>query len=350
MGGSAGDAAGRSGAGSSGSAGTGGAVSACASVRFQDPNLERVIRSSLGGSRAEITPAQAKQVLILEGEGAGIASLAGIECLPNLSFARLSHNQISEVTPLRALQKLEFLALSDNAVTDLSPLPELASLSNLELEGMKRTLTTGDLTAVAQIPRLQTLDLIRNTVDSFAPLAHAPLLSALYFDYGHANAPDTISYVTQLQHLSATATNLNPSELAPLTQLTELQFEWNDVSDISELTPLALLQRLDLADNVIVDISALRGMTSLNDLELAFNEVEDLTPLAGLAQLSFLDLEDNQVRTIAPLVQNSGLGLGDEVVLFEDPIDCTAEAANLKALAARQVGMGTDCGVSAPAQ
>ena len=89
--------------------------------------------------------------------------------------------------------------------------------------------------------------------------------------------------------------------------LTVLHFNRNSISDISVLSEFTELAVLRLYNNPIMDISALRGLTRLTNLH-----VHDLP-----------DLSD-----IQPLLNNSGLGAGDRVILFNSDISCE-DAATL---------------------
>lgn len=81
-----------------------------------------------------------------------------------------------------------------------------------------------------------------------------------------------------------------------------------------------------------------RGITSLEGLEYAVNlillglwgnQVADLTPLAGLTNLTWLDLDGNQVTDLTPLVANTGLDVGDELWLYNNPLDLVPGSQNM---------------------
>jgi len=84
-------------------------------------------------------------------------------------------------------------------------------------------------------------------------------------------------------------------------------------------------------------------MTQLTELWADDNQIADLTALSGLTNLQTLALDDNQVTTLTPLVNNPGLGAGDYAFLYDNPLNCSTEAANILALTSRQLGLVTDC-------
>ncbi len=324
--------------------GEGGSIdSPCNPIRFADPNLELVLRNSIGNHTTDITPAQANGVLYVNAAAANVSYLGGIECFPNISTMYLSENPITDLSEISALKKLELLDLSLGSIADFGPLRELPALKFLQLDQFKRALTDADFTAIAQVPKLQSLTLTSDTFGSFAPLAASHTLGALYFDSGHAGDPASIALLTTLYSLAASSTNLQVADLAALTQLEDLDFESNHVTDISALAPLVKMQGINLDNNAITDLSPLAGMVLLSEIDMNANHITDLTPLEGLPYLSVLDLQENKIKTVAPLVQNFGLISTGMVYLWENPLDCQAEQSNLEALAANHVTVQTDC-------
>jgi hypothetical protein len=87
--------------------------------------------------------------------------------------------------------------------------------------------------------------------------------------------------------------------LSGLTNLTELDLEYNQISDISVLSWLTNLRHLDLDGNQISDISALSGLTNLESLRLVFNQISDISDLSGLTRLSRLILFSNPLNVEA---------------------------------------------------
>ena len=49
------------------------------------------------------------------------------------------------------------------------------------------------------------------------------------------------------------------------------------------------------------------------------------------------------MTTLTPLVDNPGLGAGDYAFLYDNPLNCSGEAATILALTIRQLGLVTDC-------
>jgi len=95
----------------------------------------------------------------------------------------------------------------------------------------------------------------------------------------------------------------------------------------SELGPIGSLTNLEVLRFIrgtYSDLGPLTGLTDLRELTLSQGEITDISPLAGLTNLEYLNLASNQISDIYPLVQNSGIGEGDEVSLYNNPLNETS--------------------------
>jgi hypothetical protein len=119
----------------------------------------------------------------------------------------------------------------------------------------------------------------------------------------------------------------------------------NYIIDISPLSGLASLTYLDLGYNYIIDISPLSSLSSLTYLDLYDNYISDISPLSGLTSVTYLDLGLNYIQDIQPLVANAGLGSGDNIYLYDNPLTCTSCCDHITALTDRgaSVDSGTSC-------
>ena len=111
----------------------------------------------------------------------------------------------------------------------------------------------------------------------------------------------------------------------------------NDISNLSPLSGLTNLTWLYLHANRITDVSPLSGLTNLTQLWLHANNISDISPLSGLTNLTELTLDDNNISDISPLVANTGLGSGDEVYLYDNPLSSTSLNTHIPALESRGV-------------
>jgi len=171
-------------------------------IKFVDPNLEQVVRNTLGiPKRQPITRADMKRLTSLDAEFKDIRNLSGLEYAINLQWLNLWGNEIKDISPLSNLSNLWLLWLSYNQISDISP---LANLTNL-----------------------QWLELYRNQISDISPLAN--LTNLWYLDLSNNQISDI-------------------SPLANLTNLQVLNLSWNQISDISPLVSNTGLGQGDVVD------------------------------------------------------------------------------------------------------
>ena len=228
-------------------------------VNIPDPNLRAAIEAEIGKpAGATITVAEMATLTKLEAPNAGINDLTGLEHATNLNKLHLG----------------EDAGGNSNSISDLSP---LAGLTNLTWLNLKYN-SVSDISPLIELTRLTSLSLENHPLSDLSPLAG-------------------------------------------LTNLTELNLERSSISDLSFLTGLTNLRHLDLNKNLISDISPLTGLTNLTWLSLARNPLSDLSPLAELINLTELHLERSSISDLSPLVANMGLGDGDSILVFGNPLN-----------------------------
>lgn len=117
--------------------------------------------------------------------------------------------------------------------------------------------------------------------------------------------PSDLEGLTSLAGEEENITDLTGLEHA--TDLTYLDFGFNQISDISAVTSLTHLTYLDLTDNQISDISSVATITSLQQLYLTGNPISDISSLANLTDLRSLMLSGTQISDISTLANLTGL-------------------------------------------
>jgi len=76
--------------------------------------------------------------------------------------------------------------------------------------------------------------------------------------------------------------------------------------------------RLNLDNREITSLASLRKLQQLN---LSENQITDISVLQRLDLLGYINLEDNQIIDIKPLVDNSGIGVRDNIYLKGNPLN-----------------------------
>ncbi len=240
-------------------------------VSIPDPNLAAAVRESLNMSSGEsVTTHSILNLVELEALNRGIKSLTGLEHAVNLKEVDLGGEYISPSGSEGYL--------NSNAISDLSPLEKLTNLEELRLEVMPGL---RDVSALAGLTNLKTLNLWGTGVSDVSALAS----------------------LTNLERLFLSDTGVSDvSALAHLTNLETLRLNDTGVSDVSALARLTNLETLGVSDTDVSDVSALARLTNLEMLGVGGTAVSDVSPLAGLTQLTYLSLGSTAVSDVSPLL------------------------------------------------
>jgi len=319
-------------------------------VNFPDPAMEAQIRSRLNQPTGPLLAEDVATITQIQGLGAGITDLTGLECATGLTYVDLRNNTITDVTPLAnatlveslfldtvsasapkitdisalsGMTQLTRLALTGHDVTDLSPIAGATGMTILGLLGTD----VEDLSPLAGMTQLTVLDLRNTFVNDLSPIAGATGMTQLFLDTVKAGVPKVtdISPLSGMTGLTRLAFNghevVDLSPIAGATGITQLGFNSNAVTDLSPLSGMTQLVVLDARSNFVSDLSPLANATGLSQLFLDSSKpgpkVTDLSPLSGLTSLTWLFLGGQDVTDLSPItgaVNLSRLALiGNEV-------------------------------------
>ena len=85
------------------------------------------------------------------------------------------------------------------------------------------------------------------------------------------------------------------------TNLTSLNIDGFQVSDLTPLAGLTNLTSLNIGSSRASDLTPLAGLTNLTSLNIPRSQASDLTPLAGLTNLTSLGIDSSQASNLTPL-------------------------------------------------
>ncbi|MEW6752676.1 MAG: leucine-rich repeat domain-containing protein [Candidatus Latescibacterota bacterium] len=202
---------------------------------FADPNLHKIVRQRYRKGLTEpLTEEDLLRVTTLQATNRSVVDLAGMERMANLSDVWLDNrysrghtdsdspnanwipdttytadwNHVRDLSPLAGLSGLTTLDLTNNPVADLSPLAGLTSLRNLFLNGTRAT----DLSPLAGLTQLVELSLAHARVADLSPLAGLTSLRRLDVSYNQ------IQHIGVLLELQLASLNLagNPLDAEAL--------------------------------------------------------------------------------------------------------------------------------------
>ena len=274
-------------------------------------------------------------------EGNWISDIRPLMGLKKLRRLHLSNNQIEDVSPLAGLTELWQLFLERNPIRDLTP---LSGLNLTDLNISNNPIKVSDISPLAALKELQTLDLLNSGVSDIQPLSGLTELRTLLLK------GNPIRDLTPLSGLNLT--DLKYDVIGQTTGQTDFAETWmpdpalrtavrgeigllpdvplakerlrsvgyidiagKGISDITGLEFATNLRELDLRDNPITDLRPLANLTTLERLYLSdilpSTPTLDLRPLANLINLEELTLENSKVSDISPLARLKKLQILD---------------------------------------
>ena len=328
-------------------------------VEIPDPNLRAAVREALNlPVGASVTRAGMQQLTRLDAANRQVKNLTGLEHATSLTYLALQNNDISDLRALTPLANLTFLRLHGNQINDISPLANLTELTTLPLDSNDITnigplanlnkltaLALGDnnitdISPLANLTGLMHLVLSNNNITDVSPLANLANLKHLELQN---NSITDITPLENLAHLEHLDTQNNPifdadspvveipdpslraairetlmlSDGAPVNrafmrQLTSLDAENSQITNLTGLEFAVNLTRLHIPNNPITDLTPIAGLTRLETLHMWWTPISDIRPLANLTQLRHLvaggcDIVD--IRPVANLTQLTWLNL-----------------------------------------
>ena len=253
-----------------------------------------------------------------------------IEILNNekkLDLSEKGLSNISDISALANLTNLQTLNLSGNSISDIGALANLTNLTELNLSGNK---IISDISALGNLTNLQTLNLSNNNISDIGALASLTNLQTLYLSNNNISDISALGGLTNLTELDWSYNkNISIGALANLPNLQTLDLSGNGIISIGELGSLPNLQTLNLSSNNISDISALGHLTNLQTLNWSYNKIIYISTLRNLTNLQTLNLSGNNISDISALRSLTNLQTLKTLNLSGNKISDISALANL---------------------
>ena len=253
-----------------------------------------------------------------------------IEILNNekkLDLSEKGLSNISDISALANLTNLQTLNLSGNSISDIGALANLTNLTELNLSGNK---IISDISALRNLTNLQTLNLSNNNISDIGALASLTNLQTLYLSNNNISDISALGGLTNLTELDWSYNkNISIGALANLPNLQTLDLSGNGIISIGELGSLPNLQTLNLSSNNISDISALGNLTNLQTLNWSYNKIIYISTLRNLTNLQTLNLSGNNISDISALRSLTNLQTLKTLHLSGNKISDISALANL---------------------
>ncbi|MDO5400469.1 MAG: leucine-rich repeat domain-containing protein [Eubacteriales bacterium] len=266
-------------------------------VTFVDPAMEAAIREAIGARESRTIYTNDLWPITEFTVPAEAASYEDLALLPYLLKLTIQDQAMPSLAPLATLTGLTTLDLSGTSfpVDDLSILATLPYLASLNLSNC-------DISTIAGLegaPSLSLLDLSNNTVRNLEVLEPMTNLTELYLQH---NAVRELTSLTGLSKLSKLNVSYNAlTSLKPLSScaaLTWLEADNNQLETLEGVNLLGNLIHLSANSNALTGVSILSGSTGLEYLSISHNQVADITSLSGLTKLTSFNFSNNQVEAL----------------------------------------------------
>jgi len=164
-----------------------------------------------------------------------------------------------------------------------------------------------------------------------------PLISGLEFTDSNLKTcvdTDATSWgwtlITQMTFLNCNVKDVsNLSGIENLTSLTQIFIQYNNIIDLSKIGDLTSLFGIYLDGNQITDISSLANLTSLTTLQLTENQISDISSLSDLILLETVFLSNNQISDVSSLfnlVNATDIRLGGNNTILCSDLDALESA------------------------
>ena len=214
--------------------------------------------------------------------------------------------EVKDLSELSKLPFIESLSLQQGDYENLTALGTLSNLKTLTIDGV--TLTGDEIKAIASLPDLVTLSMVRCNLSSITELSNATGVTHLNLSSNTIRDLEPLSSLTQLEYL-----NLSHNAITQLTALTgaknikELDLSYNSVNSTVALSGCKSLEVLRIDYNALMNFEGLDKLSDLKKLYANHNQITDITHLVKMSKLSELDIANNSVTDLSALAQMSAL-------------------------------------------
>jgi formylglycine-generating enzyme required for sulfatase activity len=265
-------------------------------VSIPDPNLNTVVRQTLGKPNGPLTQLDMLGLTNLSAIFRNITNMQGLEAAQNLVSLDLQDNRITSFNLPTNLTRLVFLDVSENRFPQLTLPSGMSNLTTLRAE-------VGGLTSVtlpAGLTKLTSLRLGFNQLPSLTlptDMTNLILLSVYLNQLTNLTLPPTL---TTLSNLNLDDNRLRSLNLpASLPNLTTLIVSANQLTSFTLPADMAKLEFLGLNGNQLTELSVPTGLTNLGGLQLRSNRLTNLVLPPGLNRLGLIDLTGNELASLA---------------------------------------------------
>jgi len=212
---------------------------------------------------------------------------------------RLILSDSATLTDLKTMASLTELDISNNSnIQDLTPLAQLINLTSLNLSGT----TVSDLTPIRNLTELVELNIAHTSITDLSPLKYSNKITRLMMNNTAVVDISVLEKMPALKHLEMRGTQV--SNWMPLAKLEALQEVDVSNTKITSLTPfenLLTITELTLSNTLVDDVEPLKNLRMLTKLMLDSTKISTLAGLGSIEMLETLSINHTAVSDLAPL-------------------------------------------------
>lgn len=334
-------------------------------IKFEDPNLESVIRDVINKPMGDILKSDISKISVLDASGKEIKSLNGIENLNNLTSLNLNNNQISDISLLKGLNKLtninlyHSLNLTQQQIDDLkTSLPNCnieysRSVAGIELDLKQASLTVnGTIQLGAYVLPTDATDKNIKCSSSDPAVVEVVDNTVMLDNNGKATGKVLLKLKglkTGTANITVNAEDGNKQAICKVNVFEDSIVNFEDVNlancvrnVLNKASGESILKSdvdtiysLDISEKNIISLKGIENLNNLTELNLYYNQISDLSLLSYLTNLSKLRLDSNKINNLSGL---NGLVNLTQLSLFNNQISDLSPLSNLTNLTNLDLG------------
>lgn len=198
------------------------------------------------------------------------------------------------------------IEIRDQRIENLEPLRDFPGKLHVGLNSTNLE----DISAIATIKSVTSLDLTRTPSIDFTPLKALQDMDMLFLEQLHPEVVEDVLVMVRdhrsIKHVQFRNTQLNEGAQQSLTQMTWIDglflFGTTRLDSIDFLKPLTNIRWFVMAQVKVADISVVKHFKKMRIFQIAYTNVRDISPLTALAEtLTNIDIEYSPIVDLSPL-------------------------------------------------
>lgn len=275
-------------------------------VTIEDPALNAIIRDNLNVSDAHtLFTNQLWNITTLD-IPADVKDLSELSKMPFIEHLSIQQGDYQNLSNISALTKLKTLVI-DGVTLNTEEIKAIASLPDLTLLSMVRC-NLSSINELSAATGLTSLNLSNNTIRDLEPIRSLVNLEYLNLSHNAVTQLTALAGATKLKELDVSYNSVTSTiALSGCKNLEVLHADYNALTNVDGLDKLSGLFALSANHNQITNIASLSHLSKLSELNIGNNALTDLSSLNGLTNLKTLNFENNQVTALPSFAKDCAL-------------------------------------------